>query len=162
MRFVKNQRHCAQAPDQGRGRPWSRVRVRTTRLARLHPCREATRRELHTWRRRGRDGVSTAPGRRIAKSPGRPTAFGQGNRSPLSPTLFSRHERTCMDATQNASAFFRQFGAMWSSTVAYPASRLRRFTLAAGPYGDARTGSESDTRALKLSVRVPVFPIPSL
>ena len=35
----------------------------------------------------------------------------------------------------------------------YPASRLRRFTLATGLYGDARTGSESLTRACKLSVQ---------
>ena len=60
----KNQRDRPRAPDQGRGRPRPRVRVRTTRLSRLHTCREVTRRELRTWRRRGLPPSLQAPGRR--------------------------------------------------------------------------------------------------
>ena len=58
---------------------------------------------------------------------------------------------------QNASVFFGGFDAKRSGSVVHSASRLRRFILAAGPYGDAGIGSESTRRAQRL---VPGCPDP--
>ena len=51
---------------------------------------------------------------------------------------------------QNASVFFGGFDAKRSGSVVHSASSLRRFILAAGPYGDAGIGSESTRRAQRL------------
>ena len=48
-----------------------------------------------------------------------------------------------MDAHENASGFLEGFGAKRFGSVVYPASSLRRFIPAAGPYGDRWTGSKS-------------------
>ena len=63
----------------------------------------------------------------VAKALTRTSYIRTGHRTTTAWVLPSRPGRTCMDAPKNASVVFGQFGARWSGTFVYPASRLRRF-----------------------------------